>query len=139
VLARLQAAHLPVDAPVEQLKLGDRQLVALAHALIRRSRVLILDEPTAALDRTETAALFDVLRRLQAEGVTILYVSHRLPEIFELCDVVTVLRDGQHVRTSPIGSITPGDLIGDMLGSRPAGIFPRAIRHWARSSYPQKA
>ncbi|MFX6218393.1 ATP-binding cassette domain-containing protein, partial [Acinetobacter baumannii] len=80
--------------PVEQLGAGQRQLVEIAKALRKNARVLILDEPTAALAEAEAKRLMELVRRLRAEGIGIVYISHRLEEVFALADRVTVLRDG---------------------------------------------
>lgn len=77
---------------------------------------MILDEPTASLSEGETQTLFARLRALKQDGVTILYISHRLPEIFALCDAVTTLRDGRHVATQPIAQITPQGIVAQMVG-----------------------
>src|SRR5690349_14750788 len=83
-----------------------------------------MDEPTAALNPTETEALFAVIHDLKAQGVTILYVSHRLEEIFRLADTVTVLRDGKHIRTAPLAQVTVDSLIADMIGRTLDTVFP---------------
>jgi ribose transport system ATP-binding protein len=123
-LELLRAAHIPLEAPVERLKVGEKQIVEIAKALLDQSRLLIMDEPTAALNSAESEALFEIIAALKAKGVTILYVSHRLPEIFRLADAVSVLRDGRHIRTAPIGEVTPDSLIADMIGRRLEGVFP---------------
>ncbi len=127
-LEQLHASDIPLGAPIERLTIGQRQIVALAKALLNECRLLIMDEPTAALNSADVEALFAVMRTLTARGVTILYVSHRLAEIFQLADVVTVLRDGQHIRTTPIGATTPDDLIAEMLGRSLTGVFPARRR-----------
>ncbi len=124
VLDLLQASHLPLDAPVERLKVSEKQIVEIAKALLDKSRLLIMDEPTAALNSAEVEALFQIIATLKAQDVTILYVSHRLPEIFRLADAVTVLRDGRHIRTAPIAEMTPDALIADMIGRKLEGVFP---------------
>ncbi|HJW84493.1 MAG TPA: sugar ABC transporter ATP-binding protein [Anaerolineae bacterium] len=124
VLDLLRASLVPLDAPVERLKLGEKQIVEIAKALLDNSRLLIMDEPTAALNSAEAEALFAIVGTLKARGVTVVYVSHRLQEIFRLADAVTVLRDGQHIRTSPIGDVTPDTLITDMIGRKLEGVFP---------------
>ncbi len=93
----LEAIHLPLDplTPVERLSVAQMQLVEIAKALSLQSRILLLDEPTASITPHETEVLFSILRRLRDEGVAILFVSHKLEEIFALCDRVTVLRDGR--------------------------------------------
>ena len=124
VLDLLKAPHIPLDAPVEQLKVSEKQIVEIAKALLSHSRVLIMDEPTAALNSAESEALFEIIATLKRQGVTIVYVSHRLQEIFRLADAVTVLRDGRHIRTAPIGEVTADTLITDMIGRKLEGVFP---------------
>ncbi len=124
VLARLGAAHISLKANVAELKVGEKQIIEIAKALLRECRLLIMDEPTAALNEQETNILFAIIRDLKASGVTILYVSHRLKEIFELADTVTILRDGKHIQTLPAGQLTPDSLIGLMLGRKIEGVFP---------------
>lgn len=124
VLEQLYAAHLPLEAPIEQLSLSEKQLVAIAKALLGNCRMLIMDEPTAALNGSEVDALFNVMRTLKARGVTVIYVSHRLAEIFQVADSVTVLRDRQHIRTTSLDATTPDELIGHMLGRPLQSVFP---------------
>ncbi len=115
LLERL-GVDIAVDRPVGELPPSARQMVAMARAMSRQSRVLILDEPTALLSTRETSALFGVLRRLQEEGVGLLYVSHRLEEVFALADRVTVLRDGRWVDTSATKELDRDGLIRRMVG-----------------------
>jgi ABC-type sugar transport system ATPase subunit len=124
VLEQLAAAYLPLDAPLEQLSLSEKQIVAIAKTLLGECRILIMDEPTAALNSAEVEALFKVMQRLKARGVAVIYVSHRLAEIFQIADVVTVLRDGQHIRTIPLNETTPDELITTMLGRSLQSVFP---------------
>jgi len=124
VLDLLDAAYLPLDMPLEQLSLSEKQLVAIAKTLLDECHILIMDEPTAALNSAEVEALFKVMQLLKARGVTVIYVSHRLAEIFQIADVVTVLRDGQHIRTIPLSETTPDELIADMLGRSLQNVFP---------------
>jgi ribose transport system ATP-binding protein len=97
--------------------------VAIVRALTISSDVFVLDEPTASLPESETARLFDVLRRLRAQGVAIVYVTHRLDEVFRLADTVTVLRDGARVHTAPVGATTPAELVHLIVGRPPAEVF----------------
>jgi ABC-type sugar transport system ATPase subunit len=127
-LEQLHVRDIPFDAPIERLTIGQRQIVALAKALLNECRLLIMDEPTAALNSAEAEALFAVIQTLTARGVAILYVSHRLAEIFQLAHRVTVLRDGEHIRTTPIGATTPVALVADMLGRSLIGAFPARRR-----------
>jgi ribose transport system ATP-binding protein len=107
------------DLPVRQLGFAEQQIVAMAKALRRRCRVLILDEPTSALENREIARLFAVLRRLRGQGTAIVYVSHRLEEIVELADRCTVLRDGRVAALVRRGEFNSADLVAAMTG-RPA-------------------
>ncbi len=108
--------QIDLRAPVSTLGAGERQMVEIAKALSRRVRVLAMDEPTASLSQREIAALFEVIRRLRAEGVGIIYISHRLDEIFRIGDRVTVLRDGRIVAASPLAGVDRGQLIRWMVG-----------------------
>jgi ribose transport system ATP-binding protein len=110
-------------APVSRLPRTERSIVAIVRALALRSQVLVLDEPTASLPEAETARLFDVLRRLRAQGVAIVYVTHRLDEVFRLADMVTVLRDGGVVRTCPVRATNASDLVELIVGRPPAEVF----------------
>jgi ABC-type sugar transport system ATPase subunit len=123
-LARLDAASIPLEALVGDLKVSQKQIVEIAKALISECKLLIMDEPTAALNDSETGVLFRIINELKKQGVTILYVSHRLKEIFKLADVVTVLRDGRLIHTSPVSQVTPDSLIGYMTGRRIESAFP---------------
>lgn len=106
---------LPAAVPLGSLTIGQQQLVATARAAMRGTQFLIFDEPTAYLTRQESAQLFKLIRRLQSEGVTIVYISHRMEEVFELADRVSVLRDGTHVGTRDIGETNENELIALMI------------------------
>jgi ribose transport system ATP-binding protein len=107
--------ELPADVKLSDLTIGQQQLIATARATIRGTRFLIFDEPTAYLTRTETAQLFALIRRLRAEGVTIVYISHRMEEVFELATRVSVLRDGTLVGTRTIAETSETELIRLMI------------------------
>jgi ABC-type sugar transport system ATPase subunit len=111
---------LDPEARVEELALGKRQLVEIARALGRDARVLVLDEPTAALGPVEAARLFAILDELRRRGLAIIFITHQLDEIFRLADRVTVLRDGERVGTWPVSEQTPGGLVAAMIGEREA-------------------
>jgi rhamnose transport system ATP-binding protein len=115
LLARL---HLDVspDAPMEGLPAAHRQLVQVARALIFECRILALDEPTTSLTDAETDHLFAILEDLRRRGLTLIYVSHRLPEVFRLCDRITVLRDGAHVGTLRRPEVGTADVVRAMVG-----------------------
>ena len=107
--------QLPAAAQLDSLTIGQQQLVATARAAKRGTKFLIFDEPTAYLTRQEAAQLFTLIRRLKAEGVTIVYISHRMEEIFELADRVSVLRDGQMVGTRDIAATDDNELVALMI------------------------
>lgn len=115
VLARM-AVPLDVRAPVESLSVAHQQVVEIAKALSTEASVLVMDEPSSALTDHELRNLFQVIRGLKEQGVSLIYISHRLEEIFEIADRVTVLRDGRHVRTAPVSEVTRADLIKWMVG-----------------------
>ncbi len=107
--------RLPAGAVLGSLTIGQQQLVAAARAAARGTRFLILDEPTAYLARQEVEQLFQLIRRLNGEGATIVYISHRLEEIFQLADRVSVLRDGRLVATREVAATNEAELIRDMV------------------------
>ena len=115
VLARLSLKIDP-GAIAESLSAAHRQLLQVARAIGFKCKVLVLDEPTTALTDAEADHLFAVLRELKQSGTTILYVSHRLPEVFRLCDRITVLRDGEYVGTYPRAEISSNDIVRAMVG-----------------------
>src|SRR3954454_15263675 len=121
LLDSLDSPDLNVDVLVGKLSVANRQRVEIAKALSQDAKLVIMDEPTAALADADAKRLMAVVKRLRDRGVGIVYVSHRLPEIFALADRVTVLRDGTYVGTKPIGEVTEGDLVSMMVG--------RAIDH----------
>jgi ribose transport system ATP-binding protein len=116
---------LDVRARVDELSVARQQMVEIAKALSLEARVIIMDEPTSALTDRETEALFGIIARLKAQGVALVYISHRLDEIFRVADRVTVLRDGQLVGTLPIGDASPARLIGMMVGRELTTLFPK--------------
>jgi ribose transport system ATP-binding protein len=123
-LCRRLGLDVPLDLPVDALPLGRRQLVEIAKALWRRPRLLILDEPTSSLTGHEVRTLFGLLRELRHEGVAILYISHRLNEVLELCDWVTVLRDGVRTADQSLAGSDPKALVRLMVGREPGDLFP---------------
>ena len=112
------------DTLLAQLPIGQRQMVEIAKALSRGARVIAFDEPTSSLSAREIDKLFNVIRDLRTQGCVILYVTHRMEEIFKLCDACTVLRDGRHVRThATLDGVTPALLVQDMVGRDIADVF----------------
>src|SRR5208283_3202280 len=99
------------------LSLAERQLVEIARALAFRARLIIMDEPTAPLAEQDAAALFRTIRNLRERGVSVIFISHRLKEIFQVADRVTVLRDGQRVLTAEVAGACMNDLVRAMVGT----------------------
>ncbi|HEX6924840.1 MAG TPA: sugar ABC transporter ATP-binding protein [Longimicrobiaceae bacterium] len=118
-------ARIDPDADAGDLTMPQQQLVEIARALGARARVLILDEPTASLSEEDTRNLFDVIRQLRAEGVGMIYISHRLEELPVIADRVTVLRDGETIGTREMRDVTREELIRLMVGRELSTIFPK--------------
>lgn len=108
--------HVPLNKLAGELSLAERQLVEIARGVARRARVLLLDEPTATLSDAEIRRVFDTARLLRDRGTALVFVSHRLDEVFALTDRVTVFRNGQHVLTEKTGNLTSRDLVKAMIG-----------------------
>jgi len=124
IFGRLGMA-LDLEARVTDLSVAVKQMVEIAKALSFDSRILILDEPTAALTSKEVDTLFDTIRRLKAHGVSMLYISHRLDEIFQIADRVTVIRDGEFVSTEQVGRVTRDRLVSWMVGRTLHNLYPK--------------
>lgn len=119
LLARL-GAELPLGAQVGSLRLGERQIIEIARALAGESRCLIFDEPTAALSDVEANRLFSLIEGLRSDGVAIIYITHRLDEVFRIADRVCVLRDGRISMDTAVGDVKTGDVVQAMVGRRVA-------------------
>ncbi|HHX77340.1 MAG TPA: sugar ABC transporter ATP-binding protein, partial [Firmicutes bacterium] len=107
---------LDIDVPLGRLSVGNQQLVAIARALVCNAKLLILDEPTSSLSSDEVNALFKIVRSLRNEGLTIMFVSHKLDEVFTISDRITILRDGEHIGTFPTTELDEPKLISLMVG-----------------------
>ncbi|MBX9454611.1 MAG: sugar ABC transporter ATP-binding protein [Rhizobium sp.] len=125
VMSRL--APVDVRQRVGTLPISTQQLVEIAKALTLDCRVLIFDEPTAALTETEAQILFGIIRDLKAQGISIIYISHRMAEIFALCDRVTVFRDGRYVCTQTVAETTPDEVVRRMVGREIAQLYPAKL------------
>src|SRR5438067_7967878 len=124
----LDELHLELDPRTALLSLGigQQQLVEIAKALSQEARILVLDEPTAALTDAEVETLFEILNKLRARGVGMIYISHKLDEVFRVSDRITVLRDGRTVGTEPANAIDEVHVIARMVGREVGDIFPKA-------------
>jgi rhamnose transport system ATP-binding protein len=124
VLARL-GVQLDVGEPARGLTLAEQQMVEIAKAISLDVRVLIMDEPTASLSAHEVHQLFRIITSLREQGVAVLFISHRMEEVFEIAERVTILRDGQWISTTPRAELTPSMAIRDMVGRTVVEIFQR--------------
>jgi rhamnose transport system ATP-binding protein len=122
------SVQIDPTAVVRGLSMADQQLIEIAKALSVEARVLVLDEPTASLSAHEVERLFAIVRQTRDRGVAVLFVSHRLEEVFQICDRATVLRDGRHVITALTSELTAPDLVRHMVG-RAVTMFPRSHAH----------
>lgn len=124
----LRDLRLSLDprTPIDHLGIGQQQLVEIAKALSHEARILVLDEPTAALTETEVETLFGILNQLRSRGVGMIYISHKLNEVFRMSDRITVLRDGRTVGTEPKSAMNESRVIARMVGREVGEIFPEA-------------
>jgi D-xylose transport system ATP-binding protein len=123
----LEDLHLPIDphTPIRNLGIGQQQLVEIAKALSQEAQILVLDEPTAALTDSEIETLFGILTKLRARGVGMIYISHKLDEVFRMSDRITVLRDGRTVGTNRTAELNEAQVISRMVGRAVGDIFPK--------------
>jgi ribose transport system ATP-binding protein/inositol transport system ATP-binding protein len=110
---------------MEELTLAEVQMIEIIRAVSCDARIIIMDEPTSSLDSEETQHLFHTIRELKEKGVSIIYISHRMEEIFEICDRVSVFRDGEYVNSCPLEGVTNEELIAMMVGRQVKSIFPK--------------
>ena len=120
-----QLSDIDPSVLVKNLSISNQQLVEIAKALTLDCRILILDEPTAALTESEARTLFGIMRNLADQGISIIYISHRMVEIFDNCDRVSVFRDGQHIVTRNVADIQPGDVVNAMVGRVIDDLYPK--------------
>jgi ribose transport system ATP-binding protein len=127
-LAGLGYGHLPLERPAGEFSIAEQQVIEIARALLLQPRVLIMDEPTSSLTQSDTEKLFQVIGRLRAQGVSIIYVSHFLEECRRICDRYTVLKDGEKVGEGDMKGADVGMLVALMIGRPVADLFPRFSR-----------
>ena len=124
ILQRL-GVTMRMDQPVGKLPVADKQLIEIAKALAHQSRLLIMDEPSAVLGDKEMEKLYQVVRSLKEDGIAIIYISHRLAEIFDIADRVTVMKDGRYVGTRNVSEVTMGELVKMMIGRELKDVYPQ--------------
>jgi len=130
-MAMLGFSETIIDRPVASLSLAERQLVEIARNLCRDARVLILDEPTAMLSDGEIERTFAAIRRLRGQGTAIVYITHRLGEVFSICDRATVLRNGEVVGSAPTRELSRDSLVEMMIGRRLENVYPPSRNNFA--------
>ena len=123
VLKRLNV-HISTKKLVQELTLAEKQMVLIARSVTLDCRFLVLDEPTAPLSHSETEQLFQLIRRLKKDGVGVIFISHRLPELYEICDDITIMRDGMRVFSGMLDKLKQQQVVEYMLGAKLAGQFP---------------
>ncbi|WP_240940987.1 sugar ABC transporter ATP-binding protein [Paenibacillus sp. HB172176] len=126
VLQRLQV-QIPTKKLVQELTLAEKQMVLIARSVILECRFLVLDEPTAPLSHSETEQLFRLIRMLKQDGVGIIFISHRLPELYEICEDITIMRDGERVANGSLEKMEQQQVVEYMLGARLEGQFPNRV------------
>ncbi|MBP6996053.1 MAG: sugar ABC transporter ATP-binding protein [Phycicoccus sp.] len=127
-LARVGADIDPTQ-PIRSLSIGMQQMVEIARAVAEESRILILDEPTAALTQAESERLFELIRTMRSSGMGLIYISHRMEEVWEIADRVTVFRDGRLISTRPRAQVTPEGVVTDMIGRVLDDLYAQGERH----------
>jgi simple sugar transport system ATP-binding protein len=128
VLARLGIDGIATRKLVQELTLAEKQMTLIARAAARECRFLVLDEPTAPLSAAETERLFALVRQLKADGVGVIFISHRLPELYEICEDITIMRDGRVVARDELRNLTQQQVVEQMLGAKLEGQFPTIMR-----------
>lgn len=127
--------NIDPSVPVSNLAVAEQQMVEISKSLVKEVKLLIMDEPTAALNKEETDQLFDQIRRLKQKGISVIYISHRIDEIFQLADRIVVLRDGQLVLEESIADVTQDQIVTSMVGKQLENFYPK--EHNADSSITQ--
>ena len=117
-------SNLNPDALIKDINVGEMQMVEIVKAVSKKSKIIVMDEPTTALTDVETAKLFNVMRKLKSQGIAIIYITHRMDEIFAICDKVLVLRDGKYIGSTSVSNVTKDDLITMMVGRKLEEQFP---------------
>ena len=123
---------IDTHTPVEDLSVSEKQMVEICKALSFHSKLIIMDEPSTTLTNEEMKRLISIINDLRSKGITIIYISHKLDEIFELCDRVTIMRDGHVIDTRNTSEMNRADMIAKMVGRTIENEYPRELRRWER-------
>ncbi len=123
-LLKVFKTNIKPESKVGDLNIADQQIVEIAKAISLQCKLLILDEPTSSLSDSETEILFNIIRKLKRDGISVLYISHRIAEIFEVCDRVSVLRDGIYINTFNVKKVTPQQVVESMVGRELHDFYP---------------
>jgi len=129
ILRMVHLEHCKPGSKLKVLKIGEMQLVEIGRALAQETRILILDEPTSSLTKPEIDILFKIVRSLKEKGVAIIFISHHLDEVFEICDTITILRDGQKITSCRIKDITRSEIVSNMIGHDAKEYYDHEIHH----------
>ena len=116
ILSKIHLDYVKPTAINKELRIGEQQLIEIGRALAQNTRILILDEPTSSLSNSEIKILFQIVNELKAEGVAIVFITHRLDEIYDICDTITIMRDGQKIVSTDIDSIERSEVVHNMIG-----------------------
>ncbi len=125
LLDRLDISNIKPSTPMKHLSIAQKQLIEIAKALSHDSKLIIMDEPTSSLTEVECQKLFDIIRDLRSKGVSFIYISHKMDEVFDVCDDITVMRDGKFISTGHLSDITRDDIISQMVGRELTDIYPK--------------
>ena len=117
--------HVSPTTLMEKLTIAQAQMVEIIRAVSCDAKIVIMDEPTSSLDSNETERLFATIRQLKQQGVSVIYISHRMEEIFEICDTISIFRDGQYIGTKPLAETNKNELVSMMVGHEVLNIFPK--------------
>lgn len=125
VLAAVSLEHYAPTTKIKELQMGERQLVEIARCLTMQTKILVLDEPTSSLTKKEVETLFALMRALKEQGISIIFISHRLDEVFDICDRITVMRDGQKIATMEAAQTNTNQIVSLMIGRKLSEMFMR--------------
>lgn len=125
ILGQIGLSNLSAKEQIKNLQMGERQMVEIARCLTMETKILVLDEPTSSLTQKEVKKLFELMRMLKAKGIAIIFISHRLDEVFEICDRLTIMRDGEKIETKDVKATSTNEIVSLMIGRELGEMFAR--------------